>query len=127
VTLSFDRRVVPEEVIVLLRACQQRVPFHLGGGAALDGIHLRHRLSKDADLFLHDSPLELGLIHDSVPDFEAATQPIEGIVVESLADLRANKLSCILSRAEPRDLVDLMFLDRAGFPPRATRTHSASK
>jgi hypothetical protein len=26
-------------------------------------------------------------------------------------------LTCILSRSEPRDLVDLYFLDRAGFPP----------
>jgi len=43
--------------------------------------------------------------------------PIEGIVVESLADLRASKLICILSRSEPRDLVDLYFLDQAGFPP----------
>ena len=42
---------------------------------------------------------------------------LEGIVVESLSDLRANKLTCILSRSEPRDLVDLYFLDRAGHPP----------
>jgi hypothetical protein len=39
------------------------------------------------------------------------------VLVESLADLRANKLTCILSRSEPRDLVDLLFLDRAGYPP----------
>lgn len=156
-TQSFDRRVVPEEVVLLLRACQQRVSFHLGGGAALAGIHLRHRLSKDADLFVHDraahrelvtalpeisadlgvpisvlrdggsfvraratlagGPLELDLIHEGVPDIEAAPLPVEGILVESLVDLRANKLTCILSRSEPRDLVDLMFLDRAGFPP----------
>ncbi|MGC4088654.1 MAG: nucleotidyl transferase AbiEii/AbiGii toxin family protein [Polyangiaceae bacterium] len=156
-TQSFDRRVVPEDVIRLLRACQEHVPFHLGGGAALAGIHLRHRLSKDADLFVHDKaahrelvaalpeisadlgvsisvlrdggsfvraratlvggPLELGLIHESVPDIEAEPVAIEGILVESLADLRANKLTCILSRSEPRNLVDLMFLDRAGFPP----------
>ncbi|MBI4509013.1 MAG: nucleotidyl transferase AbiEii/AbiGii toxin family protein [Deltaproteobacteria bacterium] len=43
--------------------------------------------------------------------------PIEGIVAESLADLRAAKLTCMLSRSEPRDLVDLLFLDRAGYPP----------
>jgi hypothetical protein len=35
----------------------------------------------------------------------------------TVADLRANKLTCLLSRAEPRDLVDLLFLDRAGYPP----------
>jgi hypothetical protein len=127
VTLSFDRRVVPEAVLLLLRACQQRVPFHLGGGAALAGVHLRHRLSKDAYLFVHDrtahrelvtalpdvsaelgvsisvlrdggsfvraraelaeGPLELDLIHDAVPDIESAPVAVEGIVVESLADL----------------------------------------
>ena len=33
--------------------------------------------------------------------------------VESLSDLPANKLTCILSCSEPRDLVDLYFLDRS--------------
>lgn len=42
---------------------------------------------------------------------------MEGIVVESFADLRASKLTCLLSRAEPRDRVDLLFLDRAGHAP----------
>src|SRR5262249_3870232 len=35
----------------------------------------------------------------------------------SIADLRASKITCILSRSEPRDLVDLLFLERAGYPP----------
>ena len=34
----------------------------------------------------------------------------------SLEDLRASKLTCLLSRSEPRDLVDVLFLERAGFP-----------
>lgn len=38
-------------------------------------------------------------------------------MVESLVDLRVNKLTCLLSRSEPRDLVDLLFLDRAGYAP----------
>lgn len=52
-----------------------------------------------------------------------ATQPIEppdtieGVWLESLPDLRAAKLTCLLARSEPRDLVDLLFLDRSGFPP----------
>lgn len=41
------------------------------------------------------------------------------MALESLPDLRASKLTCLLSRSEPRDLVDLLFLDRAGFAPEA--------
>ena len=60
---------------------------------------------------------ELDIVHESAGDIEPPPPPLEGIVVESLADLRASKLTCILSRSEPRDLVDLCFLDRAGHPP----------
>jgi nucleotidyltransferase AbiEii toxin of type IV toxin-antitoxin system len=63
------------------------------------------------------SSLEVDIVHEPVADITAPPPPIEGIVVESLVDLRANKLTCILSRSEPRDLVDLYFLDQAGFPP----------
>jgi hypothetical protein len=61
--------------------------------------------------------IEVDVVHEPVADIAVPPPPIEGIVVESLTDLRANKLTCILSRSEPRDLVDLYFLDRAGFPP----------
>jgi hypothetical protein len=151
---------MPEEVLELVRACQRRVPCHLGGGAALAALHLGHRLSGDVDLFCHaaedvrslvralpavgaeaglaielvrDSgtfvraavrgsareltrPLDLDLVHEAVPDLEPPP-PVEGVVCESLVDLRASKLTCLLSRSEPRDLVDLLFLDRAGYPP----------
>lgn len=155
---SFDRRVVPDAAITLLRALQDRVPFHLGGGAALSGVHLHHRLSRDLDLFCHDAqgirelarvlpdvsnetgvtirivrdagtfvravaelgdrPLELDLVYEGTSDLDAPISA-DGIVTESLMDLRAAKLTCILSRSEPRDLVDLFFLDRAGYPPEA--------
>lgn len=153
----FDRRVVPDAVLDLLRALQRRGPSHLAGGAALGGLYLSHRLSADVDLFCHeagvvrslvrelpavaqecgaeiqvvqdapsfvratvrlrDHALELDLVHEALPDLESPPPPIEGVIVESLTDLRASKLTCLLSRAEPRDLVDLLFLDRAGHPP----------
>jgi hypothetical protein len=156
---GFDRRIVRPDELTFLQACQRVVPFHLGGGAALAGVHLRHRLSADVDLFVHarephrdlvralpavgadtrtpvtilrdagsvvrarlqlsGDPIELDVVFDPVPDVEPAPPPVEGIIVESLADLRANKLTCLLSRSEPRDLVDLLFLDRAGYPPEA--------
>lgn len=61
--------------------------------------------------------VEIDVVHEPVTDIAAPPPPVEGIVIESLADLRASKLTCILSRSEPRDLVDLYFLDQAGFPP----------
>lgn len=61
--------------------------------------------------------LEVDIVHEPVADIMEPPAPLEGIVIESLTDLRANKLTCILSRSEPRDLVDLYFLDQAGFPP----------
>jgi hypothetical protein len=152
----FDARVVPDSVLRLVRACQERVPAHLGGGAALSGVYLRHRLSKDIDLVCHDAEhvrvlvrelpviskeldatitlvrdagtfvratatmesaaVEVDIFLEATPDLECVTT-VDGVEVESLADLRAAKLTCVLSRSEPRDLVDLHFLDRAGFPP----------
>jgi hypothetical protein len=154
---TFDRRVVPEFALGFVRACQTRIPCHLGGGAALAGVYLGHRTTGDIDLFVHDAgnmralagmlpaaaaeagaeytllrdvgqlvrahleapggqSVEVDLVHEPVADL-AASPKVEEIDIESLADLRASKLTCILSRSEPRDLVDLYFLDQAGFPP----------
>ena len=154
---GFDPRIVGPRALSFLQAVQRVAPFHLGGGAALAGVHLRHRLSADADLFVHardahrdlvrvlpdigaangtpvsilrdggsfvrarlhlpNDSLELDVVFEPVPDLEPAPPPVDGIVVESLVDLRVTKLTCILSRSEPRDLVDLLFLDRVGYAP----------
>lgn len=154
---TFDRRVIPTSVLEFVRACQARVPCHLGGGAALSGVYLGHRMTGDVDLFSHDREdmrtlvgllpeaaaaaevsltilrdvghlvrarieaanmvSEVDVVHEPAADLRSPPAAIEGIIVESLEDLRASKLTCILSRSEPRDLVDLCFLDRAGFPP----------
>lgn len=152
----FDPRVVPEDVVNLIRVCQQSVPCRLGGGAALSGAYLGHRLSRDVDLVFRraedvrslvrelpeiarlakaqidlvrdagtfiranvvteSGSLELDAVYDATSPLDEAAQ-LEGVTLESLADLRASKLTCVLSRSEPRDLVDLLFLDRAGFHP----------
>lgn len=41
---------------------------------------------------------------------------VSGVRVASLRDQRANKLVALLGRSELRDLVDLLFIERAGFP-----------
>jgi hypothetical protein len=154
---SFDPRIVPPRAFELARSLQSRVPGILGGGAALAGVYLHHRLSRDLDLFfaqrddvrtamaalpdvatslgiearivrdagtfvratltLDGEPLEVDLVHEPTPPVAPAVRSKEGITIASLEDLRASKVTCILSRAEPRDLVDLLFLDRAGHPP----------
>jgi Nucleotidyl transferase AbiEii toxin, Type IV TA system len=72
-----------------------------------------------ATVSLPGHAFELDLVHEALPDLEPPPPAIEGVVVESFVDLRAAKLTCLLSRAEPRDLVDIMFLDRAGHAPEA--------
>ena len=164
---GFDPRIVPPSVVAFLQSCGQVAPFHLGGGAALAGVHLRHRLSADADLFVHDRQahrdlvqalpaiaeaggahveirrdtgslvraglrtgahaIELDVIYEPVADIEIPPPPVDGVLVESLVDLRANKVTCILSRSEPRDLVDLLFLDRAGYAPEADLANALRK
>lgn len=154
----FDRRVIKESVLDIVRECQQRLPCHLGGGVALSGAHLSHRMTGDVDLFCHDanahrelvrtlataasekdaavevvrdaghlvrahlatadSEIEVDMVYEPIDDLDPPEE-VEGVLLESMSDLRAAKLTCVLSRSEPRDLVDLLFLDRAGFPPEA--------
>ncbi|MCL2725804.1 MAG: nucleotidyl transferase AbiEii/AbiGii toxin family protein [Polyangiaceae bacterium] len=79
-------------------------------------------LVRDAGTFIRASvatrsgTLELDAVFEATPPIGEGVS-LEGIAIESLADLRASKLTCILSRSEPRDLVDLLFLDRAGYHP----------
>jgi Nucleotidyl transferase AbiEii toxin, Type IV TA system len=153
----FDPRVLSPQALDFIRACQSTVECHLGGGTALSGAWLSHRLSRDIDLFCHDSlqhrelvaelvhlaravgaackvvrdgrhhvratlhlseqTTELDIVFEPARDLEVPPPPIDGVTVESLTDLRASKLTCLLSRAEPRDLVDVLFLERSGYPP----------
>ena len=49
---TFDRRVVQDSVLDFVRACQVRIPCHLGGGAALAGAYLGHRTTGDIEIRL---------------------------------------------------------------------------
>ena len=71
-----------------------------------------------AELQLPGQRIDVDLAVDSTPEL-GPPQVIEGVEVLSLEDLRASKLTCLLSRSEPRDLVDVLFLERAGFPAEA--------
>lgn len=165
-SLSWNHRVVPAEVLDLLARSQEIAPSRVAGGAALSGVHLGHRLSRDVDVFFDDKQAirelvpQLGdltaglggtfrMVRDggafvrgilqlprATLDFDLAYDPskplaprdvVQGVVVESLTDLRANKLTCLLSRSEPRDLVDVLFLERTGYVPEADLAHALQK
>jgi hypothetical protein len=164
---KFDRRVLSESALAFVHAVQCAAPCRLGGGTALAGAWLSHRLSRDIDLFFQDraalrqflpelahvasrtgcsarlvrdggshvratldldgQQLELDLVHDSLPDVDDTQPVVEGIRLVPFADLRAAKLTCLLSRAEPRDLVDVLFLERSGYPPENDFAFALSK
>lgn len=67
-----------------------------------------------ATLELGEQRIDVDLAVDATPEL-APTQRLDGVEVLSLEDLRASKLTCLLSRSEPRDLVDVLFLEKAGF------------
>jgi len=111
-----DVRVLVREIPAIAREC----------GAEL-------RVVRDAGTFVRatariaDHVLEIDIVHEALADIEPPPAPVEGVVVESFVDLRAAKLTCLLSRAEPRDLVDLLFLDRAGYPMENDLTYALRK
>ncbi|CAN5148705.1 hypothetical protein BH11MYX1_BH11MYX1_36690 [soil metagenome] len=61
----------------------------------------------------HDNVLVIDLVKDPA---KASSPPVEfdRIVVDSTAEIMANKLTAIVGRAEERDLIDVLFLERAG-------------
>lgn len=61
-------------------------------------------------------PLRVDVAQDAAPRLARDPADVDGIKVESLRDQRANKLTAVLGRSAPRDLVDLFFLSKAGLP-----------
>lgn len=60
-----------------------------------------------------------GLVIDLVKDAHpsgTAPQEIGQLIVDAPEEILANKLTALVGRAEERDLIDVMFLERAGIP-----------
>jgi len=79
-----------------------------------------------AKLELSSGSLELDVVHEALPDLQPP-EVVESVLVESERDLLASKVTCILSRSEPRDLVDVLFLERSGQPPEAHLADALAK
>ena len=56
----------------------------------------------------------LDLVVDRAPQLDALKTTVDGIRVDTLREITANKLATLLSRAELKDLVDLYFLEQDG-------------
>jgi hypothetical protein len=110
------------ELFVHDRGAHRTLVGALPGIGAASGVSLVIRRDAKTHVRLEvqtdTAGLELDVVFEPNADLEPPAM-VDGILVESLTDLRVNKLGCIFSRSEPRDLVDLLFLERAGHPPDA--------
>jgi hypothetical protein len=59
--------------------------------------------------------LRVDLVHDTAERIGPPPTESGGLRLDPLPEIFANKICAILGRSEPRDLVDLFFLHRAGF------------
>jgi hypothetical protein len=59
-------------------------------------------------------PLQVDLVRDFGPQYGQYEQ-VDNIVVDSLENIGANKLTAILGRTEPKDFVDLYFILQSGY------------
>jgi len=64
-----------------------------------------------------DQQVVLDLVLDPVAQIDPAKLVIDGIRVDTLREIAVNKVCAMLGRWEPRDLVDLFFITRAGIDP----------
>jgi predicted nucleotidyltransferase component of viral defense system len=60
--------------------------------------------------------LVIDLVKDTGPQLHLDKLERDHIVVDPADEILANKLTALVGRAEERDLIDVMFLERAGYP-----------
>ena len=70
----------------------------------------RYRLSRKGKSVIVD------FVREVVPQISEEKNRFEGILVDTLDDITANKICTVVSRAEIKDYIDLYFLARAGYP-----------
>lgn len=70
----------------------------------------RYRLSRKGESVIVD------FVREVVAQLSDEKNKFEGIVVDTLDDITANKICTLISRAEIKDYVDIYFLGHAGYP-----------
>jgi hypothetical protein len=62
-----------------------------------------------------DEGVVIDLVKDTGPQLHADKLQRGNLVIDPPDEILANKLAALVGRAEERDLVDVMFLERAGY------------
>jgi predicted nucleotidyltransferase component of viral defense system len=70
----------------------------------------RYRFARGVDSVIVD------FVREVVPQVSETKNTFDGIMVDTLEDIAANKVCTVISRAEIKDYIDLYFLARAGYP-----------
>ncbi len=70
----------------------------------------RYKLSRKGESVIVD------FVREVVPQISEEKNRFDGIMVDTLDDIAANKVCTVVSRAEIKDYIDLYFLARAGYP-----------
>jgi len=70
----------------------------------------RYKLSRKGESVIVD------FVREVVPQISEKKNRFEGIIVDTLEDITANKVCTVISRAEIKDYIDIYFLGRAGYP-----------
>jgi len=67
-------------------------------------------------IFRNQESVIVDFVKEVVPQIFTVKNRFDGIVVDTLNDITANKVCTVVSRAEIKDYIDLYFLARAGYP-----------
>jgi Nucleotidyl transferase AbiEii toxin, Type IV TA system len=75
----------------------------------------------------HGETLRVDLVRETGDRAGPPPGETGGLRIDPPEEIVVNKLCAILGRSEPRDLVDLFFLDQAGYPPLAALDNARRK
>lgn len=102
-------------------------------GAAVSALGASLEIRQDAPGFLRgattrgEETLIVDLVRERVEQALPQKLLIDGIRVDPAEEILANKLTTLVGRAEERDLVDVYFLERAGFEVEAALPAALAK
>ncbi len=123
-TMDLDLFTMDDDAFVRARPVLTQVARSLGATLetrqAAPGFE-RHLLNRA------DGTVVVDLILECTVQVAGDKQDRDGVRVDPPEEILANKLTTLLSRSEERDLVDLMYLERAGYDAEAALGHALAK